>query len=228
MLGAGSFVVYTIFFNRPEISQAEIEAGLVPIKLIQTKNGVDKEVNFTEIAVNIISNSVGSEDKKLRDEIKQGIENAQIDKILFPVLPINKLNIIYSSSNPQFAIEKYLQEVYNIFRSNNIQPNIVQLEKEALNQKTDTILSLIQTNTVLYKSLFYINVPSEVLDLHTNYIKVAQIQNSFLVNLLYATQDPIKLQINSTITIRLLEELNSSIKDKLSILQQNYGLTLQK
>lgn len=227
MLVASGFIVYT-FFNRPKISQAEIEAGLAPIKLIQTKDGVDQEVNFTEVAVNILSNSVNSEDTKLKDEIKKGIEEAQIDKILFPVLPVEKLNIIYSSSNPQLTIEKYLQEVYNIFSSNNIQPNIVKLEQEALGQKTDTILSLINTNTVLYKSLFYIDVPYEVLDLHTNYIKVAQVQNSFLVNLLYATKDPIKLQINSRITMRLLEELDISIKDKLTSLQNKYGLKLQK
>lgn len=217
-----------MFLNRPKITQAEIEAGLAPIKLIQTKDGVDKEVNFTEVAVNIISNSASSEDTKLKDEIKKAVEEAKIDKILFPILPIEKLNITYSSSNPQLAIEKYLQEVYNIFSSNNIQPNIAQLEKEALAQKTDTILSLIKTNTVLYKSLFYIDVPSEVLDLHTNYIKVTQVQNSFLVNLLYATQDPVKLQINSKITMRLLEELDLSIKDKLTSLQNTYGLKLQK
>lgn len=224
---ASGFIVYTMFLNRPKITQAEIEAGLAPIKLIQTKDGVDKEVNFTEVAVNILSNSANSENTKLKDEIKKGIEEAKIDKILFPVLPINKLNIIYSSSNPQLAIEKYLQEVYNIFSSNNIQPNIAKLEKEALDQKTDNILALIKTNTVLYKSLFYIDVPSEVVDLHTNYIKVAQIQNSFLVNLLYATQDPIKLQINSRITMRLLEELDLSIKEKLKSLQDTYGLKLQ-
>lgn len=227
MMLSGIFIIYR-FIAKPTTEELGIEVGLAPIKIMQEKDGKEQEINFTETTLDILASAVNAADESFLESSKKGIEEANITKILFPIIPENHLNIKAPSNNPQLDIEKYLREVYTIFEDNNIQPNIAKLEAEALNQKTDNILPLIQTNNVLYKSLFFIDVPVEVLDLHLNYIRIAQVQNSFLLNLLYASQDPVKLQINSNITINLLRELDIPIKEKLTSLEKIYNITYQK
>ena len=228
-LGIIAIIFYFIF--RPAQSQSDalstIDKGLAPIKIIQTKDGKEQEVNFTKIGAEIIANAINS-DKPLVEEIQNNAKNIGISRIELPPLPSENINLISVENLNQNSIDNYLTNLYNIFRENSIQPNINQLSENALSGKTQEIQSLLNKNKDLYYSLFIVEVPPDAISLHKAYIRIAQVQNSFLLGLLEASSDPLKLDINNKLTISLLQNLDILIKQELQVLRQKYNLIYQK
>ncbi len=204
-----------------------IDKGLAPIKIIQTKDGKDQEVNFTKVGAEILTSSLIS-DKPLVEEIQNNTKNIGISRIELPPLPSENINLISVENLTQNSIDNYLTNLYNIFRENSIQPNINQLSEDALSGKTQEIQSLLNKNKGLYYSLFIVEVPPDAISLHKAYIRIAQVQNSFLLGLLEASSDPLKLDINNKLTISLLQNLDILIKQELQALRQKYNLIYQK
>lgn len=220
-------ILYIIF--RPQESKElnPIDQGLLPIRIIQLREGKEQDINFTELSAALIANALISE-KQFDKQVQEDIQNLGIDRIDLPPMPTDQIKLIENPSNPQEAIEKYLKDVYTIFKDNTIQLDVNQLTEEALEGKTQNIQSLLKTNTSLYRALFTIEVPSEALKLHKSYIRIAQIQNSFLLGLLNATEDPMRLDINSKITLSLLQQIDVPMKEELQKLRQKYNLIYQK
>lgn len=206
-----------------------IDKGLAPIKIIQTKDGKDQEVNFTKIGAEILASSLIS-DKPLVEEIQNNTQNIGISRIELPHLPSENINLIPVEKLDANSIDKYLTNLYNIFRDNSIQPNINQLSEDALSGKTQDIQNLLNKNKDLYFSLFIIEVPpdKDAVQLHKAYIRIAQVQNNFLLGLLEASSDPLKLDINNKLTISLLQNLDILSKQELQALRQKYNLIYQK
>jgi hypothetical protein len=223
----GSGLIY-IQLNKDNTNNSplSIEDGLTPIKIIQTVDGKEQEVNFTQATFKILEKTLKSNDSFELEALK-ALESIQISKIIFPPIPETYIKTI-NSNNPQSDIENYLKEVYTIFKDNTIQPNINQLVDEALSQNTTNIQSQLQTNSALYENLFKISIPQDALSLHKKYIQIAQIQNNFLVGLLSAEQDPLKIQINTKLTLTLLDQINMPIKQDLQTLREKYNITYQK
>ncbi len=220
-------ILYIIF--RPQESEElnPIDQGLLPIRIIQIREGKEQDINFTELSAALIANALISE-KQFDKQVQEDIQNLGIDRIDLPPMPTDQIKTIENPSNPQEAIEKYLKDVYTVFKDNTIQLDVNQLTEEALEGKTQNIQSLLKTNTSLYRTLFTIEVPSEALTLHKSYIRIAQIQNSFLLGLLNATEDPMRLDINSKITLSLLQQIDVPMKEELQKLRQKYNLIYQK
>jgi hypothetical protein len=219
------------FIIRPKqtgfVDLSTIDKGLSPIRIIQVKNGKEQELNFTQAGAEILASSLMS-DGNLADEIQKNVQNLGVDRIELPPLPEQNINIIPVDKLNSNSIDNYLSNLYNIFRDNSIQPNINQLSESALNRKTQDIQSLLSKNTDLYLNLFIIEVPPDAIKLHKAYIRIAQVQNSFLLGLLNASSDPLKLDINNKITINLLQNLDVVIKQELQILRQKYNLIYQR
>jgi len=228
-LGIIAIIFYFIF--RPDQSKSDtlssIDKGLAPIKIIQRKDDKDQEVNFTKIGAEIVANAINS-DKPLIEEIQNNTKNIGISRIELPPLPSENINLIAVENLNQNSIDNYLTNLYNIFRDNSIQPNINQLSEDALSGKTQEIQSLLNKNKDLYYSLFIVGVPLDAISLHKAYIRIAQVQNSFLLGLLEASSDPLKLDINTKLTISLLQNLDIPIKQELQILRQKYNLIYTK
>lgn len=205
-----------------------IQQGLEPIKIWQTnKYGKDQEVNFTKIGAEIVANAINS-DKPLVEEIQNNTQNIGISRIELPVLPVENINLLSVEKLGENSIDNYLTNLYNIFRDNSIQSNINQLSEDALSSKTQDIQNLLNKNTDLYYSLFIIEVPPDAIQLHKAYIRIAQVQNNFLLGLLEASSDPLKLDINNKLTLSLLQNLDILIKQELQTLRQKYNLIYQK
>lgn len=225
VLGLG--ITYIILKPESKPKLTPIDEGLAPIRIIQIKDGKEQEINFTESGADIIASALISANP-FNEQVKQDVQNLGIDRIDLPPLPEDQIKVIPNPENPQAAIEKYLKEVYTIFKDNTIQPNISQLSEEALDGKTQNIQSLLRTNADLYRSLFEIEVPQDALKLHKGYIRIAQIQNSFLLGLLNASSDPLRLDINSKITVTLLQKIDVPIKDELQSIRKKYNIIYQK
>lgn len=220
-------ILYMIF--RPQKSEEinPIDQGLLPIRIIQLREGREQDINFTELSAALIANALISE-RPFDEQVQEDIKNLGIDRIDLPPMPTEQIKKIENPSNPQEAIEKYLKDVYTVFRDNAIQLDVNQLTEEALDEKTQNIQSLLTTNTQLYRNLFEIEVPTDAITLHKNYIRIAQIQNSFLLGLLNATTDPMRLDINGKITVSLLQKIDVSMKQELQTIRQKYNLIYQK
>lgn len=214
----------------PYENLSTIDTGLAPIKILQIKeDGKETELNFTKAGAAVLAQALLSEEDDFVKTITQNVKDIGIDKVELPPLQEDRINLITDQgSNNNQSIDNYLTSLYNIFRDNNIQPNINQLSQEALEGKTQTIQSLLGKNTDLYLSLFLLEVPPDTLRLHKYYIRIAQIQNSFLLGLLNSSSDPFKLDINNKITLSLLENLDILIKQELNILRQKYNLIYQR
>lgn len=225
ILGLG--IIYIILKPFSKSKLTPIDEGLAPIRIIQIKDGKEQEVNFTKSGANIVAGALFSANP-FDEQVKQDVQNLGIDRIDLPPLPENQIKVINNSENSQVAIEKYLKEVYTIFKDNTIQPNINQLSEEALDGKTQNIQSLLRINTDLYRSLFEIEVPQDALKLHKGYIRITQIQNSFLLGLLNASSDPLGLDINSKITITLLQKIDVPIKNELQSIRKKYNIIYKK
>jgi hypothetical protein len=225
VLGLG--ITYIILKPESKPKLTPIDEGLVPIRIIQIKDGKEQEINFTESGADIIASALISANP-FDEQVKQDVQNLGIDRIDLPPLPEDQIKVIPNPDNPQAALEKYLKEVYTIFKDNTIQPNINQLSEEALDGKTQNIQSLLRTNTDLYRSLFEIEVPQDALKLHKGYIRIAQIHNSFLLGLLNVSSDPLRLDISNKITLSLLGNVDTLIKQELNILRQKYNLIYKK
>ncbi|MGA1050181.1 MAG: hypothetical protein ACO3TG_01690 [Minisyncoccia bacterium] len=192
------------------------------------EDGKETELNFTKAGAAVLAQALLSEEDFVKT-IEQSVKDIGIDKVELPPLQEDRINLITDKEAiTNQSIDNYLTSLYNIFRDNNIQPNINQLSKEALEGKTQTIQSLLGKNTDLYLSLFLIEVPPDTLQLHKYYIRIAQIQNSFLLGLLNSSSDPFKLDINNKITLSLLENADILIKQELSILRQKYNLIYKR
>lgn len=231
-VGVISLIIYTI--TRPSKDESNsadlstIERGLEPIKIWQTdKDGKEKEVNFTKIGAEILASSLIS-DKPLVEEIQNNTQNIGISRIELPTLPSENINLIPVEKLDANSIDNYLTNLYNIFRDNSIQPNINQLSEDALSGKTQDIQNLLNKNKDLYFSLFIIEVPPDAISLHKAYIRIAQVQNNFLLGLLEASSDPLKLDINNKLTLSLLQNIDILIKQDLQSLRQKYNLIYQK
>lgn len=213
----------------PYENLSTIDNGLAPIKILQVKeDGKETELNFTKAGAAVLAQALLSEEDFVKT-IEQSVKDIGIDKVELPPLQEDRINLITDKEAiTNQSIDNYLTSLYNIFRDNNIQPNINQLSKEALEGKTQTIQSLLGKNTDLYLSLFLIEVPPDTLQLHKYYIRIAQIQNSFLLGLLNSSSDPFKLDINNKITLYLLENADILIKQELSILRQKYNLIYKR
>jgi len=213
----------------PYENLSTIDNGLAPIKILQVKeDGKETELNFTKAGAAVLAQALLSEEDFVKT-IEQSVKDIGIDKVELPPLQEDRINLITDKEAiTNQSIDNYLTSLYNIFRDNNIQPNINQLSKEALEGKTQTIQSLLGKNTDLYLSLFLIEVPPDTLQLHKYYIRIAQIQNSFLLGLLNSSSDPFKLDINNKITLSLLENADILIKQELSILRQKYNLIYKR
>lgn len=226
-----SLISLIYFIIKPKqttnIDLSTIDKGLSPIKILQFKDGKEQEVNFTQTGAEILAASLMSENPFVED-IQNNVKSAGISRIELPPLAEENINIISSEKTDVNSIDNYLTNLYNIFRDNSIQPNINQLSENALSGKTQEVQSLLSKNTDLYLNLFTIEVPSELLTLHKAYIRIAQIQNSFLLGLLNASSDPLKLDINNKLTISLLSKLDIIIKQELQILRQKYNLIYQR
>lgn len=224
-------VVFYIIKNSGKSQSANLSAidkGLTPIKILQTtKDGKQQEVNFTKIGAEILTSSLIS-DKPLVEEIQNNTKNIGIDNIELPPLPEKNINLLSTEELNANSIDNYLTNLYNVFRENSIQPNINQLSEDALSGKTQNIQSLLNKNKSLYLSLFIIEVPPDALQLHKAYIRIAQVQNSFLLILLNASSDPLKLDINNKLTVSLLQRLDLVIKQELQTLKQKYNLIYKK
>ena len=225
VLGIG--IAYIILRPDSKPKLTPIDEGLAPIRIIQIKDGKEQEVNFTESGAEIIASALFSANP-FDEQIKQDIQDLGINRIDFPPLPENQIKVIPNPENPQAAIEKYLKEVYTIFKDNTIQLNINQLSEEALDGKTQNIQSLLRINTDLYRSLFTIEVPQDALKLHKGYIRITQIQNNFLLGLLNASSDPLRLDINSKISLSLLQKIDIPIKEELQSIRKKYNIIYQK
>jgi hypothetical protein len=225
ILGVG--IAYIVLKPDTTPKLTPIDEGLNPIRIIQIKDGKEQEINFTESGADIIASALISANP-FDEQVKQDVQNLGIDRIDLPPLPEDQIKVIPNPENPQAAIEKYLKEVYTIFKDNTIQPNINQLSEEALDGKTQNIQSLLRTNADLYRSLFTIEVPQDALKLHKGYIRIAQIQNSFLLGLLNASSDPLRLDINSKITVTLLQKIDIPIKEELQSIRKKYNIIYQK
>lgn len=225
VLGVG--ITYIILRPDSKSKLTPIDEGLAPIRIIQIKDGKEQEINFTESGADILASALISANP-FEEQVQQDIQNLGIDRIDLPPLPEDQIKVIPSPENPQAAIEKYLKEVYTIFKDNTIQPNINQLSEEALDGKTQNIQSLLSINADLYRSLFTIEVPQDALKLHKGYIRIAQIQNSFLLGLLNASSDPLGLDINSNITVTLLRKIDVPIKEELQSIRKKYNIIYQK
>lgn len=225
ILGAFGYFVFRPTNIYKDLST--IDKGLAPIKIIQVKDGKEQELNFTKAGANVLAQALISEDDFVK-VVEQSIKDTGIDRVELPPLPEDKINIISQDKLNDKSIDNYLTNLYNIFRDNNIQPNINQLSEEALAGKTQNIQSLLRKNTDLYLSLLLLEVPPDALQLHKYYIRIAQIQNSFLLGLLNASSDPFKLDINNKITISILQEVDILIKQELQILRQKYNLIYQR
>lgn len=221
--------IYLIFRtnNSSPTNLSTIEKGLQPIKIMQNKNGKEQEVNFTQIGAEILASSLAS-DKPFVEEIKNNTQNIGINRIELPILPEENINVLNVDKLRENSIDNYFTSIYNIFRDNSIQPNINKLSEDALNGKTQDIKSLIEKNKNLYFSLFVIEVPPDVLSLHKSYIRIAQVQNSFLLGLLEASSDPLKLDVNNKLTISLLKRLDITIKQELDTIRQKYNLIYKR
>lgn len=219
------------FIIRPKqtgfVDLSTIDKGLSPIRIIQIKDGKEQELNFTQAGAEVLASSLMS-DGNFVDEIQKNVKNIGVDRIELPPLPEQNINIIPAEKLNANSIDNYLTNLYNIFRDNSIQPNINQLSENALNEKTQDIQSLLSKNTDLYLNLFILEVPPDAVKLHKAYIRIAQVQNSFLLGLLNASSDPLKLDINNKITINLLQSLDIVIKQELQILRQKYNLIYQR
>jgi hypothetical protein len=219
------------FIIRPKqtgfVDLSTIDKGLSPIKIIQVKDGKEQELNFTQVGAEILASSLMS-DGNFVDEIQKNVKNIGVERIELPPLPEQNINIIPADKLNSNSIDNYLTNLYNIFRDNSIQPNINQLSESTLSGKTQDIQSLLSKNTDLYLNLFIIEVPPDAIRLHKAYIRIAQVQNSFLLGLLNASSDPLKLDINNKITINLLQSLDIVIKQELQILRQKYNLIYQR
>lgn len=219
------------FILRPKktefVDLSTIDKGLSPIRIIQVKDGKEQELNFTQVGAEILASSLMS-DGDFVDEIQKNVKNIGVERIELPPLPEQNINIMQADKLNSNSIDNYLTNLYNIFRHNSIQPNINQLSESALSGKTQDIQSLLSKNTDLYLNLFIIEVPPDAVKLHKAYIRIAQVQNSFLLGLLNASSDPLKLDINNKITINLLQSLDIVIRQELQILRQKYNLIYQK
>jgi hypothetical protein len=204
-----------------------IDKGLSPIKILQVKDGKESEVNFTKAGAAVLAQAIISEEDFAKS-VEKSVKDIGIDKIELPPLPEDRINIISKEKINENSVDNYLANIYNIFRDNNIQPNINQLSEEALDGKTQNIQSLLRKNTDLYLSLLLIEVPPDTLQLHKYYIRISQVQNSFLLGLLKSNSDPFKLDINNKITISLLKELDMLIKQELDILRTKYNLIYKR
>jgi hypothetical protein len=224
-----SLFIYLIFKSNSSKSNnlSTIERGLQPIKIIQNKNGKEQEANFTQIGAEVLASSLES-DKPFVEEIKNNTKNIGISRIELPILPEENINVLNVDKLEENSIDNYLTNIYNIFRDNSIQPNINQLSIDALNDKTQDIKLLIEKNKSLYFALFLVEVPPDALILHKSYIRIAQVQNSFLLGLLEASSDPLKLDINNKLTISILKKLDITIKQELDTIRQKYNLIYQK
>jgi len=225
-------VIGIIYFIRSSTKSKDtdlssIDKGLSPIRILQNKDGKEQELNFTKVGAEILASSLIS-DKSFVEEIQNQTKNIGIDKIELPPIPEDNINLIPTEQLQENSIDNYLTNLYNIFRENSIQPNINQLSEDALSGKTQDIQSLLNKNKDLYYSLFIIAVPPDALNLHKAYIRVAQVQNSFLLILLNASSDPLKLDINNKLTISLLQNLDIVIKQELQSIRQKYNLIYKK
>jgi|GEM_PF-704783 hypothetical protein len=231
-IGVVSIIIYVL--TRPDKDKSTstnlstIEKGLEPIKIWhKTKDGQEQEVNFTKIGAEILASSLIS-DKPLIEEIQNNTQDIGISRIELPLLPEENINVLSLEKLNKNSIDNYLTNLYNIFRENSIQPNINQLTEDALNSRTQDIQNLLNKNKDLYYSLFIIEVPPDALQLHKAYIRIAQVQNGFLLGLLDASSDPLKLDINNKLTISILKTLDTTIKQELQTLRQKYNLIYQK
>ena len=231
ILCIGLFGGLIYFIVKPKqtelIDLSSIDQGLAPIRIIQVKDGKEQDLNFTKVGAQIVANSLISEGN-FAEDIQKNVQNVGIDRIELPPLIEKNINILSPDKLNDKSIDNYLTNLYNVFRDNSIQPNINQLSESALNGKTQDIQSLIRKNTDLYLNLFLIEVPPDTLKLPKAYIRIAQVQNSFLLGLMNASTDPLKLDINNKITISLLQSLDIVIKQELQILRQKYNLIYQK
>jgi hypothetical protein len=204
-----------------------VDKGLSPIRILQVKDGKETELNFTKSGAAVLAQALISEEDFVK-VVEQSVKDIGIDRVELPPLYENRINVIPADKLNDKSIDNYLTNLYNVFRDNNIQPNINQLSEEALEGKTQNIQSLLRKNTDLYLSLFLLEVPPDALNLHKYYIRIAQIQNSFLLGLLNASSDPFKLDINNKISVSLLQEVDILIKQELQILRQKYNLIYQR
>jgi len=230
LLSMGILASFGYFVFRPTNIYKDlstIDKGLAPIKIIQVKDGKEQELNFTKAGANILVQALLSEQDFVKT-IEQSVKDIGIDRIELPPMPENRINIIPKDKLNDKSIDNYLTNLYNVFRDNNIQPNINQLSGEALDGKTQNIQALLRKNTDLYLSLFIIEVPPDAMQLHKYYIRIAQIHNSFLLGLLNASSDPLRLDINNKITLSLLGNVDTLIKQELNILRQKYNLIYKK